>query len=258
MRSMGTRRAALMTGVATVAAAALTGCGTGQQAETANKEPSIYGLNTQNADGSVLVRGLAVTYGTLQGYPAGGNAPLEFGLFNETREPVRVTITSRPPAGAEEGVLSARSVGLSGGATPSAPVPGSGVPSEAEPTGSRPPAQRGNVGDPTPDSQSGQGSAGPSAPATPSLAPTPTEAPLRPAEIALPPLSSLTFRPGDTESVQVVGLSGPLKAGNSVNLVFTFSNGAQPLTVQAPVGVPLSPVPRGSAENEGISEDEGH
>lgn len=256
MRSMGTHRAALLAGVATVAAAALTGCGTGQVAETANKEPSIYGVNTQNADGSVLVRGLAVTYGTVEGYPAGGNAPLEFGLFNETRDPVRVAITSQPPATPVEGVLTARGVGLTGGAAASAPA--SGIPAEAEPTGSRPAAQKGGPGQPTPGTQAEQGSAGPSAPATPSLAPTPTEAAVRPAEITLAPLSSITFRPGDASSVQLVGLSGPLKAGNSVNLVFTFSNGVQPLTVQAPVGVPLSPIPRGSAENEGVSEDEEH
>jgi hypothetical protein len=38
----------------------------------------------------------------------------------------------------------------------------------------------------------------------------------------------------------------------SVNLVFEFSNGAAPLTLQAPVATPLSPAPRGSgnpAEN---------
>ena len=257
MRSMGTRRAALFAGVATVAAAALTGCSAGQVAETANKEPSIYGVNTQNADGSVLIRGLAVTYGTVQGYPAGGNAPLELGLYNETSQPVRVRITSQPATDGGEGVVAARSVGLTG-AAPSASAPPSGIPSEAEPTGSRPPAQKGGVGDPTPGTASEQGTAGPSAPATPTLAPTATEAPLRPAELTLAPLSSQTFQPGDAEALQVSGLTGVLRAGGAVNLVFTFDNGVQPLVVQAPVGVPLSPIPRGSAENEGIGEDEEH
>lgn len=255
MRWMGTRRAALFTGAVTVAVA-LTGCGTGQVAETSNKEPSIYGVNVENADQSVLIRGLAVTYGKLEGYPAGGNAPLEVSLFNETSEPVTVRIASQPPAADVKGVVSARSVALSG--TPSASATPSGIPAEAEPSGSRPAAQKGGPAQETPGSATGQGSAGPSAPATPTLAPPPAAAPLRPAEITIAPLSSVMFIPGDAESLQAVGLSGPLVSGNAVNLVFTFSNGAQPLVVQAPVGVPLSPAPRGSAENEGVSEDEEH
>ena len=62
MRSLGTRRAVLVAGVATVAAAALAGCSAGQVAETALKNPSVHGVNAQNADGSVLIRGLAVAY----------------------------------------------------------------------------------------------------------------------------------------------------------------------------------------------------
>jgi len=73
-----------------------------------------------------------------------------------------------------------------------------------------------------------------------------------PARIVLAPLGYASFLPGDAESLQVQGLSGQLRPGMSVNLVLEFSNGAAPLTVQAPVSIPLSPAPRESgnpAEN---------
>ena len=69
----------------------------------------------------------------------------------------------------------------------------------------------------------------------------------RPARIVLPPLGYASFLPGDPEMLQAVGLARALTPGMSLNLVFEFSNGAAPLTVQAPVAVPLSPAPPASA-----------
>lgn len=262
MRSMRTRRVAQFVGAAAVAAVALAGCSAGQVAETANKNPSVYGVNAENADNSVAIRGLAVTYSTPKGYPSGGNAPLEVSLFNRTSEPVTVTITSQPPAGAEakSGVLSARAVGIVGGA----PTPaGSTVPGDVEPTGSRPAARpqvtvSQEAGQPTGPNASAEPSA--SAQASASAQPSGTAQPgagaATPAQIQLAPLDSFIYSPDDTHKVQLIGLSGPLVPGNSVNLIFTFSNGAAPLVVQAPVAVPQSPAPRGSAENEGVGEGE--
>ena len=117
MRTLGTRRAVLVAGVATVAAAALVGCSAGQVAETALKNPSVYGVNAQNANGSVLIRGLAVAYNGTEGYPAGGSAPLELNLYNETKETITVLVSSQPAdeATADAGIVSARSVTLTGG-----------------------------------------------------------------------------------------------------------------------------------------------
>ncbi len=272
MRSMRTRRVAQFAGAATVAAVALAGCSTGQVAETANKNPSVYGVNAENANNSVAVRGLAVTYGTPKGYPSGANAPLEVSLFNRTSEPVTVTITSQPLAGAEakSGVLSARAVGIVGGA----PTPaGSTVPGDVEPTGSRPAARpqvtvSQEAGQPTGPNASATASVEPGASAEPSASaqagasaePSGTAQPgaaaSTPAQIQLAPLDSFIYSPDDTQKVQLIGLSGPLVPGNSVNLIFTFSNGAAPLVLQAPVAVPQSPAPRGSAENEGVGEGE--
>ncbi len=241
MRTLGTRRAVLVAGVAGVTAAALVGCSAGQVAETALKNPSVYGVNAQNENGSVLVRGLAVAYNNPAGYPAGAAAPLELNLYNETKETITVLVSSQPPTDTTEGagVVSARSVSLVGGepSTPSSAIP--------EPSGSRPAA--------TPDTEtsdnviqpSGGASAGPSG-TSPSARPSPTPAAStgRPARIEIGPLGYAIFKPGAAESLQVVGLTDRLVPGNSVNLVFEFSDGAAPLVVQAPMAVPLSPASR--------------
>jgi hypothetical protein len=239
MRSMGTRRVALFAGAASVAAIALAGCSAGQIAETSLKKASTYGANVDNADGSVFVRGLAVSYLSPKGYPAGANAKLELSLFNQTTKPVTVQIGSQPlaDAAANQGVVSAKGVGLVG------PVPTAAPSAPAGPSESAKPPKKAGSSTPTPSS----------AP-TPSSEPSPT---IRQAEVTIPALSSMTFRPTDTETLQIVGLSAALVPGNSVNLIFGFSNGAAPLVVQAPVSIPLSPAPRGSAlENENT--EEGH
>jgi hypothetical protein len=268
MRTLGTRRAVLVAGVAGVTAAALAACGTGQVAETALKNASVYGVSAQNSNRSVLIRGLAVVYNNTAGYPAGSNAPLEVNFYNETKETVTVLVSSQPPTQVAEKdtVVSARSVTLVGGqpTTPSTAIP--------EPSGSRPAATPDpDVSDvavqPSSDASSGPSgtspsagpsgtspSAGPSGTA-PSAGPSGTapsagpsgggdEATGRPARIEIGPLGYAIFRSGTAETLQVVGLTDRLVPGTSVNLVFEFSNGAEPLVVQAPMAVPLSPASR--------------
>jgi len=227
MRSLGSRRAALATGVAAVAAVALAGCSAGQVAETALKKPSTMGVNTQSSDGSVYIRNLAVQYAGPDGYEAGKNAPLELSLFNETRQTVTVLISSQPATDAAEsaGIVSARSVGLVGGASASASASPSPSPSASASSSASASAEPGS----TPSSDE-------SASAEPAV---------RPARIQIEPLGSVVFLPGDAEQLQAVGLTGKVIPGQSLNLVFEFSTGANPLVVQAPVAVPLSPVSRG-------------
>lgn len=244
MRLSGRRAAALVAGTAAVTAIALTGCSAGQVAETALKKPSNSGVNANNSNNSVVVRNLQVAYNGVEGYAANSDAPLEVGLYNQTTEPVVVTITSRPLAGATEGqgVVAAGQVGLTGGA---AGAPPSSAP---EPSGSRPPA--------TPDTETPENVPSGDASSAPALPPpAPVAAPLQPARITLEPMGSASFLPGDTQRLVASRLTDAVIAGQSVNLVFEFSNGAQPLELQAPVGVPLSPAPRGSAENEGVEHE---
>jgi len=236
MRTLGTRRAVLIAGVATVTAAALAACSAGQVAETALKNSSVQGVNSQNADGSVLIRGLAVLYKDSAGYPAGGTAPLEVNFYNQTTQPLTVLVSSQPPAATGEGlsVVAARSVVLSGGdpTTPSTQLP--------DAAGSRPAA--------TPDTETPDNITQPSASAGPSDAPSgaPSEPATagRPARIEIGPLGSVTFRPGDPTTLQATDLTGKLIPGGALNLVFEFSNGVEPLVVQAPVTVPISPASR--------------
>ena len=240
MRSLGTRRAALATGVATLAAVALAGCSAGQIAETALKNPSVYGVNAQDSTGSVYVRNLAVAYNGTGGYAAGENASLQVGLYNQTRETITVLISSRPstaPAGGE-GIVAARSVNLVGvTSTPSAPS--SAIP---EPSGSRPSDTEDDQNSsqiPTPDP-----STNPSPGEAPSTAPTAPGSATRPARIEIGPLGSATFLPEDPEKLQAVGLTGKLIPGQSVNLVFEFSTTQEELVLQAPMAIPLSPASR--------------
>ena len=243
MRLLGTRRATLIAGVATVAAVALSGCSAGQVAETALKKPSNMGVNANNSNSSVVIRNLAVVYNGTEGYKSGGTAPLELGLYNQSTEAVTVLVSSQPLEGAAEGqgVVSARAVNLVGGEP--GPAVGSAAP---EPAGSRPPA--------TPDTETPDNIPDPSASnvapsSQPSAAPSASAAAAgRPARIELEPMGSASFLPGDAQQMQVTGLTGNLVPGTSVNLIFEFSNGAEPLILQAPVGVPLSPAPRESGD----------
>jgi hypothetical protein len=241
MRSLGSRRAVLATGVAAVAAVALAACSSGQVAETSLKKPSNQGVNADNSNRSVFIRNLSVQYNGTEGYAAGDSAPLELGLYNQTTQAVTVLISSQPLEGAAEsqGVVSGSSVGLVGGASAEPSTPSSAIP---EPSGSRRSGGQDDQGEdeiPTPDPSSN-----PSPGEQPSTAPTPAGAQARPARIEIGPLGSATFLPDGAEKLQVLGLTGKLTPGTSVNLFFEFDNGAAPLTVQAPVSVPLSPASR--------------
>jgi hypothetical protein len=214
MRSLGNRRSVLVAGVATVAAVALSACSAGQVAETAIKRPSNQGVNQNNSNNTVGIRDFAVAYNGIEGYAAGANAPLEGGLFNLTTQEITVLISSQQPAPglATQQVVGGKQVGLVGGAAPS-------------------------------DSASPADSASPGESASPA---GPTQPAAQPARIVLPPSGYASFAADDPQSLQIVGLTKALIPGQAVNLVFEFSNGAAPLTLQAPVATPLTPAPRGS------------
>jgi hypothetical protein len=100
MRSLGTRRVAQAAGAAMVAVIALAGCSAGQVAETAMLQSAVSGLNAQTPDGSLLIRNLQVVFADPQGYQGDATVPIQVSLFNQTQQPMDVTITSRSKAGA--------------------------------------------------------------------------------------------------------------------------------------------------------------
>lgn len=110
----GSRRMAALLAAA-AATLLVSGCGAGQIAETALKTPTVPGTNPdlRTADGLFKVRNLLLAYPGVEGYPAGGNAVVEVAIFNESANPVTVTISSD----------SARSVVLTSTATPSPTAP---------------------------------------------------------------------------------------------------------------------------------------
>jgi len=211
--------------------AALTGCSAGQVASTTAVQPSISGLNTQSPDGSLLIRNLQVVYTGPTGYPAGGTAPVEVSLFNETTQPMTVVISSVPQAGS----VSARQIGLTGGAAAESPS------RNPEPSGGGP------APDPNPSASEVIDASGqPTTPPVPgaSLVPSAAAAPAQPARLTIPGLSSAVFRPTTDGKLLAAGLSAPLRPGGSLSLVFEVSTGPQPLTVRAPMEIPLSPASR--------------
>ena len=234
MRSLGTRRAALFAGAATVAALALSGCSAGQVAETAILDTPIAGVNTQSKNGSVLIRNLQVEYPGTEGYEAGENAPLELSLYNQTNAAVTVTVGVAEPTRPQ--VVGAANVGFV--STPATVT----TPGEVSSSASAPAAPGASASAPAVP--------GASAPA----APAPT---VEAAQIQLGPQGSALFRPTDTKLLQVIGLKEKLAPGMGVSLKFTFSDGSEDLEVQAPVASPLTPAPRGSVEIHEQTESEG-
>src|SRR3954463_9468680 len=111
-------RSVLVVGTAAAALVLFAGCSAGQVAETSLKRPSDQGVNANNANNTVAVRNATVTYNGPQGYPAGGSAPLELGLYNLTTQEVQVLVSSMQPAAgtAAQGVVYGTSVVLTGGA----------------------------------------------------------------------------------------------------------------------------------------------
>lgn len=233
----GSRRAALLlAGTAAAASLLLSGCGAGQISETAKKIPSVQGINVQTPDNLYAVRGLYVQYPGPEGYHAGGNAALNMVIYNDSRSPVTVTVTTE----------SARDVVLAGGvpsgaqASPSesATEPMSASPSPTEPSGSASP------------------SALLPAPANPSA--SESAAPTEPARIEIPALGYAQLNSNAGRFLQLVGLNEDLLSGQQVVLTFDFGNG-KTIKTPAPVGVPLTPAaipspiihPREEAGTEG-------
>ncbi|MCG5452751.1 MULTISPECIES: hypothetical protein [Micromonospora] len=241
----GSRRAALLLSGITAASLLASGCGTGQIAETALKEPSVQGVNLTTNNGSFSVRGLLVDYPSPEGYKAGQDAGLGAVIYNDSKETVTVTVTTE----------SAREVVISGGSASPSPSASESASMSPSPSGSASPSNS-TSGSPSPSatpSETGSSSATPSAPesarASGSASPS---APGQPARIELAPLSYIQFNSESTTQLRLIGLTEALRSGQNVVVTFDFGNG-NTVTGQAPVAVPLTPAapPSPIIEREG-------
>ncbi|RLP97034.1 hypothetical protein [Micromonospora sp. CV4] len=251
----GSRRAALLlSGIATATSLLASGCGTGQIAETANKEPSVQGVNLTAGNGAFAVRGLLVDFPGTEGYRAGQDAALNAVIYNDSKDTVTVTVTTEsarevvitggsasPSASASESASASPSASESGSASPSASESGSASPSAT-------PSETGSSSatPSAPESARASGSASPSAPG-------------QPARIELAPLSYLQLNSEATQQLRLIGLTEELRSGQNVFVTFDFGNG-NTVTGPAPIAVPLTPAapPSPIIEREGGYEgDEG-
>ncbi|WP_089157519.1 hypothetical protein [Micromonospora sp. NBS 11-29] len=229
----GSRGPALLLAGTAAASLLLSGCGAGQIAETANKIPSVQGVNVQTSDNLYKVRGLYVQSPGPQGYEAGADAPLNVVIYNDSQAPVTVTVTTD----------SARDIRLAGGGSAEGATP-TGSPTEpasASPTATDPSAS---------PSQSLEVPASPSAGESGSASPSPSEtgsAPAgQPARIEIPALGYAQLNSGNPRFLQLIGLSQKLLVGQQVNLTFDFGDG-KVIRTPAPIGIPLTPPAQPSA-----------
>ncbi|WFF07512.1 hypothetical protein O7622_02595 [Micromonospora sp. WMMD1076] len=217
----GSRGPALLLAGTAAASLLLSGCGAGQISETANKIPSVQGVNVQTSDDLFKVRGLYVQFPGPKGYEAGSNAPVNVVIYNDSEKPVTVTVTTDS---AREIVLTGSGTGESGAATPT------GSPTEpvtTSPTASDPSAS---------PSQSLEVTGSPSASPSPSE-PAPAG---QPARIEIPALSYAQLNAGNPRFLQLVGLNEKLLVGQQVDLTFDFGDG-KVVKTPAPIGIPLTP-----------------
>jgi hypothetical protein len=271
-RSMTDRRAVRLAVAAAAVALAVTGCSAGQIAETALKQASVSGVTADTADQKLAVRGLAVAYEGVEGYPAGASAPLEVALINQTRDPITVLIGVAPADGSDPTMTAARQVVLTTGAeaAPSPSGQASASPS-GSPAGSASPQASGSpegeaaapntsgAASPEASGNAAQPNAGTSGSPDASGAPVPSPvvppaAPAgQPAQITIPASGAVTFTPESAQRLALVGLAGALRSGMAVTLTFQVTQGGEQsplLTVKTPVAIPLTPAPRQTGEAE--------
>ena len=224
----GNRRVAtLLAGVA-AASMLLSGCSAGQVAETARKVPSLGGVNAQSENGAYKVRNVSIDYLSPEGYPAGGTAPLTMALFNDSIDPVTVTISSD----------AAESVSL-GGEIAERPGPESS-PSASPEASETPETPQSPGAEPSP-SLTGPGAT--ASPVTPS--PSQPATATGPASVEIPAYGYVSLTQESGNFVQLTGLKQALRPGDTVTVTFDFGNG-QVVTAVVPVATPLSPAPRNS------------
>ena len=128
-RSKGAGRAFALAALA-AATTALGACSAGQITQTAYMAPAVPGANQTfsvadgngKESGSVSLRNLSVAFDSPKGYPKGGSAKLQVGVFNDTTTELKVTVTA-------PGAASAVTLGSGGAAAVASPSQPSASPS---------------------------------------------------------------------------------------------------------------------------------
>ena len=248
---------------AALATGLLSGCGSGQIAQTAQIEAAVTGVDAQASDRAVFIRDALVDYPGPTGYRAGSDAPLTLWIFNTTQKAVRlVGVTA---AEQDAGQISPVQVVLASGTGAStAPciVPAS---ASASPSGS---VTRSASARPS-RSSSAPASASPSpassAPASASESTSESASPSASApgaatiDLTIPAGGCLELSTRAGRYLQAVSLPRPLSNAGTLLVMFQFTTDGQGFTIGSQpsntgplalaVGVPASPEPRPSLSN---------
>lgn len=225
-----TRRTGLAVSVAIAAmtVAFVAGCSAGQITQTDRQVPVVPGVNADAevnpGPGRVAVRNVLVVYPGPEGYPQGGNAPIEARIFNDTLQPITVKVSSPDAASVRLTSSGAPSVAPSPAESPS-PSPSPSAAASASPSGS--------------PRASASASPSPSAPPRPAASAIPGA----PAELEIAPASFAVLAPGATRTLTLVGLKRAIRSGQSVQVVFDFGGGTT-IPLVLPVAPPLTPLAR--------------
>jgi hypothetical protein len=224
-------RAAVLAGVTVAAAAAVSGCSTGQVNQTAYMATAIGGVNQTFAvdappgeqDGSIAIRDMLVSYDGTQGYKKGGDAPLQLGIFNDTTATLKVTITA--PGTAQSVTFKAGGAAAEKSAEP-APSPSVAPSKSAKPSASK------------------SGTPAASASAEPTEVPKP---PTGPASFTIASGQFIMLAPQYGQFLVLQGLANDVKPGDTLkNITFQFQLDGDQVVVPAP----LSPAPQASPVSE--------
>ncbi|GAA3386680.1 hypothetical protein [Cryptosporangium minutisporangium] len=252
------RRAATLITLGLVGAFALTGCSSGQIAETALKVASIPGVDSQAGD--VAIRNVVVSFPP-EGYtwPAGSNVPLQLTLINNGNTGDRLTSVTSDIAGSVvlQEVPEGGQATVGPTVTPSASASETASPSAGTPSaGDVTPSGAVVVGTPTPTLSGGVPSPAPSR-GTPSPvveSPLATASPAASLPLEIPARRVVPLQPGGPQLV-LTSITEELDAATVVTVTFNFERGGS-VTLQVPFAAPESPLPRASVTHE--NEEGGH
>ena len=223
--SLGVRARAgawVVAGLAGVAMLA-TGCGAGQNSQTALKEPSVPGVHANLED--ISLRNVQIVYPGREhpSYPQDGAAPLEVRIFNSGSTPDALVGVSSPVA-KEVGLLSESGKDASG-ACPDAEV------DAEQPKPTEKPADEPASPGASPSESPGR-----------ETSPEPTESPAGAApattfSVEVKPRGCALLAPGAAYHLVLSGLNEELSPGDTVEITFQFSE-AGDVTLNVPFGMP--------------------
>jgi copper(I)-binding protein len=209
---------------------ALSACGSGQVAQTAQTKPAVDGSMAQV--GALAIRDAALDYPVSGVYERGSDARLRMVVVNSGIAPDSLVSVSSPVA-TDTTISEGGSAEATGSATPE--------PSESASESASPSA--------TP-SDTASGTATPSATPSPTPSPTPENA-----QIQIPANNYVSFRE-DGPRIMLTGLTKQLRPGQNLVVTLTFQR-AGSVTMTIAVGTPeteLAPAPTVSVESGGESE----